>query len=194
MVAPYPRLAHLYLTGDQSLELENTVWDDLRVSPSFVKKGTADPTYVAVQAGLLPEFAQGDELFFTTQLPHTYKLGTDLKLHLHWTPHSRGTAENGKTVDWQVDLSTAPINGTVSSSATYDLADTCDGTNNKHQLVSSVTVTGSTFTLSTVLIGRVYRHTSDTWSTNTNGNKPALLEVDFHFEIDTLGSRAETSK
>jgi hypothetical protein len=36
--------------------------------------------------------------------------------------------------------------------------------------------------------------TDDTWATNTSGNLPLILEVDFHYPIDTLGSRTSSSK
>ena len=34
----------------------------------------------------------------------------------------------------------------------------------------------------------------DTWVSTTTGQLPLLLEVDFHFEIDTVGSRTQSTK
>jgi hypothetical protein len=53
-----------------------------------------------------------------------------------------------------------------------------------------VTIDGHTAAknVSSMLMCRIYRDTGDTWAGNA-ANGPALLEVDFHFPIDTVGSR-----
>ena len=53
---------------------------------------------------------------------------------------------------------------------------------------------GSGKNISSMLICRVYRDTGDTWATNTAGNCPILLEIDFHFPIDALGSASVSAK
>jgi len=190
--------AHHSNANDPSAGEKTAIWvdgyDDCRVSTTFTKKGTSDPTYVGVRSGHLAEFNTNNELFFTGQLPHTYKEGSNLLLHLHWT-HSRGVAEDTKTVNWRVDLSVISVNGVFLAGTTYDLTETCDGVDYKHQISSSVTVSGTGLKVSSILIGRIYRAAGDSWATNTNGNKPALCGVDRHYQIDTFsGSVAEYPK
>lgn len=36
--------------------------------------------------------------------------------------------------------------------------------------------------------------TGDTWTTNTLGNRPAVLSLDAHFQKDTVGSRQKYVK
>lgn len=191
---------------DKTLVLNETVWDDLRVVPgSFDRPGTSDPVIVsytptgAGQQTWLWEFNKNNIASFTVQLPHSYKTGTDIYCHIHWTPGLRGTAESGNTVGWKIHWTWANINSTFGAMNTLDLSDACDGTNDKHQMTSDVVIDGHTVAkgISSMLICNITRTDTgadDTWATNTPGNLPMLLEIDFHFEIDTLGSRTISSK
>jgi hypothetical protein len=186
--------------AEKTLELAEAVWDDLRVSPgSFDRPGISDPTIVAydVNGGgvstYLWQFDKDNLASFTVQLPHSYKLGTDISVHIHWTPGARGNEENGATVGWKVDYSWANIDGAFGTMATADLSDACDGTDHKHQMTPAVAITGTGKTISSMLLCNIKRTdtgTDDTWATNTSGNRPLLLEIDFHYQIYTMGSRA----
>ena len=196
------------IESDGTLKLNGnaTVWDDIRITPgSFDRPGVADPAYVAYYpagGGLgvyLPEFAKNDFASFTIQLPHGYKQGTDISVHLHWTPGDRGNEENGATVGWKVDYSWANADGTFGAMATADLSDACDGTDHKHQMTPEVVLDGHTAgkSISSMLICNVRRSdtgTDDTWASAVSGQLPLLLEVDFHFELDTIGSRTISAK
>jgi len=130
-------------------------------------------------------------------MPHTYKEGTDLEFHIHWTPANRGVAESGNKVGWKVDYTIADVGGIFGASATVDLSDTCSGVNDKHELAGSVTVSGAGLKVSHIIVLRIYRTdtgTDDTWAGTTNAQSPALLEFDIHFRKDTMGSRQEFIK
>ena len=180
---------------DKTIVLGETVWDDMRVVPgSFDRPGVSDPAIVAydVNGGgvstYLWEFDKNDIASFTVQLPHAYKTGTDIYCHVHWTPGANGAANNGLTVGWKVEYSWASINGTFGTMASLDLSDACDGTNHKHQMTPDVAITGTDKGISSMLICNIKRTdtgTDDTWTTGT----PMILEIDFHYEIDTMGSR-----
>lgn len=89
------------------------------------------------------------------------------------------------------------MDGTFGNMSTANLSDACDGTNHKHQMTPEVTIAGSGKTISSMLICNIKRTdtgTDDTWSGSTSTNLPMLLEVDFHFEINTLGSSEPTVK
>ena len=185
---------------------ENKVWDDLLINSGLFKfAGSSDPTWRNWQPGgsgatfKALKFDKNDEIFFSCQLPHTYKNGSDLRCHVHWTPCDRGVAESGKYVGWKLDYSWASINGTpFGASATVTMSDTCTGTNEYHE-VSAMTapyIDGTGQTISSMLIGRLYRSdtgTDDTW-VGTGADAPALLQFDFHHEIDSAGSRQEWVK
>lgn len=176
-------------------------WDDLRIVPSaFDFAGNADPaqtTWQPAGAGAtfrVWEFAPNDEAFFTCQLPHGYQEGSALKPHIHWTPADRGAVEKDKTVNWKLDVSKASVYGTFGQSTPIALPGTCSGVDDKHEMTASGTLSGEGLTVSAMLVCRIYRDAGDTWATNTAGNLPILLEVDFHYYADTHGSDEETHK
>ena len=182
---------NMYFLGDA------TVWDDLRIVPSiFDVPGGTDPDvndYQPAGSGTtfkVYAFAKGDSGYFTIQLPHSYKEGTSLYPHVHWTPGARGVAESGNVVQWRLDYSFADIDGTFPASTTVPLPDTCDGTDHKHQMTPMGTISGVGLGISSQMFGRIYRwnDASDTW-VGTLTNLPIFLEFDIHFEIDSVGSK-----
>jgi hypothetical protein len=197
---------YLTIESDGTLEFNGdaTVWDDIRIIPgSFDRPGISDPDIVAYapNAGAtstyLPEFAKNDIASFTVQMPHSYKTGSDIYVHIHWTPGARGNEENGATVGWKIDYSWSSIGSNFGTMATLDLSDACDGTDHKHQMTDDVVITGTGKGISSMLLCNIKRTDTgadDTWSSAVSGQLPLLLEVDFHFEIDTVGSRQRTSK
>jgi len=184
-----------------NISLGNAVYDDIRVSSGNIDRpGGSDPTWVSLQpsgsgqATYLLQFAVDQYGTFTVQIPHSYKTGQDIKVHLHWTPGNRGNEENGKYVGWKIHYTWANITGTFGAMSTADLSDACDGTDWKHQMTPEATLDGHTDAkgISSMLICNVIRTdtgTDDDWVGTASGQLPLLLEVDFHFPIDTIGSR-----
>jgi hypothetical protein len=187
----------------KTLVLDTVVYDDLKIPlGSLVMPGVSDPSLVAynVNGGgidtYLYEFEKNDIASFTVQLPHSYKEGENITAHIHWTPGARGDEENGATVGWKMDYSWANIDGTFNTMATLNLSDACDGTDHKHQITPSGTITGTSKTISSMLICNVKRTdtgSDDTWAGTTSGELPMLLEIDFHFPIERIGSRTTTT-
>jgi len=184
----------------------NVVFDDLLINSGLFKfRGSSDPTWQDWQpsgsgtAFQVLKFNKNDEIFFSVQLPHTYKEGTNLRPHVHWTPCDRGTAESGKYVGWKLDYSWASINtGTFGASTTISMSDKCSGINEYHEVsaMASPFIDGTGQKISSMLVCRLYRSDTgadDTW-VGTNANAPALLQFDFHHEINGAGSRQEWSK
>ena len=188
--------------GNMSFVGDATVWDDIRIIPNvFDIPGGTDPDIISYQPGgsgttfKVYGFAKGDEGFFTIQLPHSYKEGSTLKAHVHWTPGARGVAEDGHVVQWRLDYSFAPINGNFPTSQTISLADACDGVDHKHLMSPEVVISGVGLTISSQMWGRIYRwnDASDTW-VGTLANLPIFIEFDLHVECDSCGSKTSTSK
>lgn len=177
------------------------MWVDVKIVPgAFEFAGSSDPTLGDWQPGgsgttfKVYKFASNDEVFFTVQLPHTYKEGTDLHAHIHWTPGSRGNEESGNTVAWKLDYSWANVGSVFGASATADMTDTCTGTDHYHEISGSAAISGTGKNISSMLACRLYRDTGDTWASGVGANQPILLEFDLHIEVDTLGSELATSK
>jgi hypothetical protein len=191
--------------ANKTIRLTQVVWDDLRVTPgSFDRPGVADPSIVTYRPGggsnpdtYLWEFDKNDIASFTVQLPHGYKAGEDIKVHVHWTPGGRGVTESGNTVGWKVQYAWANIAGAFGAMATADLSDAANGVNGEHNMTPEATITGSGKGISSMLICNILRTdtgTDDTWTGSGSGNLPMLLEIDFHYPIDTIGSRQVGTK
>ena len=182
--------------------LLNSQWEDLRIVPgAFSFPGVSDPALADWQPGgsgatfKLYEFAEADEVTIFCQLPHSYKEGTDLKPHVHWTPGDRGSEEDGNTVAWKIDYVIVSQDGTYSASTTLDLSDTVSGTDHYHEVSPAGTISGTGIEVSAIFVGRLYRDsTGDTWATDTVGNRPMILEFDIHFQVDGHGSDNEFTK
>jgi hypothetical protein len=187
--------------GGISLSGAATVWDDMRIIPStFSFPGNNDPTLVkySINGSCYDygyEFNNSDSGWFKFQIPHDYKENSSIKCHIHWTPHARGSSEFNKTVAWGVTLAWGNIGSTFSACTTLVLTDTCDGINYKHLMTQDATIyaTGGK-TISSIGIGPIFRSDGDSWQTNTSGNLPILLELDFHYEKDGIGSNTSSSK
>lgn len=197
---------HISCPDNKTIVLDKVVWDDIRINPgSFDRPGSNDPSTVLYYPNggglgvLLYEFQVDDYACFTVQIPHGYKVGTDIAVHVHWTPGDRGNEENGKTVGWKIDYSWANIDGTFPSMATADLSDACDGTDHKHQMTPDIVIDGHTVAkgISSMLLCNIRRSdtgTDDTWAGTVSGQLPLILEIDFHYQIDTIGSRQIAAK
>lgn len=188
--------------GTVRMDGEAVVWDDLRVPLSEPSTGTVKPLW-----GVFPYGSSGsmpylnwfrtsgiDEMYFVVQMPHGWEMGTDIFPHIHWTPAENG--EDGPTVPrWGLQYSWVNV-GETHSGYTYIYGTTTIPSEklakSRHYITPLGTISGEDKTLSSMLICRIFRdgdHSSDTFS-----GLAGALEVDFHYQIDTFGSRETFSK
>ena len=170
---------------------EATVYDDLRAPATTISIfgfGT-DPDFDATNLGYLFDDSSTEILRVILQLPHAYKEGSDVEIHVHWQP----TNTNTGNVRWEVDYKWTNINDTDAGSTTNDFVlDAGDGTAFKHQVASFGGTDGTGKTISSILsvtFSRVGGDASDTYVGDA-----LLKEVDVHYEINTIGSRTVTGK
>lgn len=196
----------LVVEADGTVRYENsaTVFDDLMVYPDATGKGGSNPptwTFFknngsGSQGVYLWMFSSSteQEVYFTIQLPHSYKVGSNIYPHIHWTT-ATGTP-SGSDVVWSLEYTIVAIGGTFSNTTTINATNiiaaiTPTGTH-QHLISSFPAISGTGLGISTVIIGRLYRnvnHASDTFA-----NLVGLLGFDIHFEKDTDGSRTEFNK
>lgn len=177
------------LTDVDSLPLR---WEDLRVPATSMALGTTnDPDLTAivdtVRAYLFDPDAD-QELFFAAQLPHAYSEGTDIVAHVHWSPVDTDTGN----VIWGLEYTWANIDAAFAATTSTTTTDAGSGTADDHLYVEFTDLTGTGKTISSMLVCRIYRDADN--GSDTYTGDAALLEVDFHYQIDATGSTTETSK
>ncbi len=175
-------------------------WEDLRVEPVARNTGAKAPVFGAFRSGLLvyqfddAAVASEKEVFFQVQMPHAWKEGSAVYPHVHWAPLVAGSA--GNLVRWGLEFSVAEIGGTFGPSSTIYTSSTLVGgpvtTQYSHCLSPFPVIVMTGKTLSTVLLCRLFRNSSN--AADTLAQTAGLLYIDFHYQIDAIGSRTEMAK
>lgn len=192
--------------GTQRLDGAATVWDDLMVFPDATSRGNSYPPTWRVFKKNSTDNSQGvylwffsssseQELYFTAQIPHSYKVGSALFPHVHWTTVT-GTPINSNVV-WGLEYSVIAIGGTFPYTSTVRATSIIGGITSisgtgQHLISAFESIPGSNLGISTVICCRLYREVSN--NGDTFGNEVGLLGFDIHYEKDTEGSRSEFTK
>lgn len=193
---------NLVIEADGTLRMDSsaTLWDDLRVS--------LDKASSAASLDFLPGASSGPEIWyfrnaagveamsFTVQIPHSWKEGSTIYPHIHWIPKNTATGD----VEWNFDYTwanydpnTPQIFPALTTSTVVAIG---PFTQSAHVITplttnnAGLTATGKT--VSSVLICRIWRDSGR--AADTYNNNVGLISIDFHFEMDTFGSRSEYSK
>jgi len=185
---------------DKTLELQESVWDDVYPSAVSLGTGATAPTVSAIGgSGNLdaPEFAgigaTVEEMTMHFQLPHSYKEGTTIypHLHLHFPTDivGGGNVKLYYEYDWiNVDAASGVTTGT--GSVTITVAGTA--AENANKIVSLGSITGTGKTISSIVTIRIYRLASD--ASDTWVQSVWWRSADIHIEKNTIGSRQVTAK
>lgn len=207
------------ITSDGSLSYVGnaTRWEDLKIPVNAVtkKEGDTDPaTFDVFVDGLAALKFKNDKdrsVFFTLQLPHGWKEGSNIFPHVHWSVQSNIANPDTQGVVWSLEYRWASLAQKFNDNATSPLTlvsgqavaapNAVGGVEayehvitplNIHSvdglLTTGVDATGKT--LSSMLICRLFRDVSDTYS----GDDVFLLEIDFHYQVDSDGSNQEYTK
>lgn len=191
--------------GTVRMDADATTWNDLMIFPdATTRTGSNPPTYSrfldngsSSQGVFLNMFSASEEqeLYFTMQIPHSYKAGTTLNPHVHWTTVS-GTP-SGTNVVWGLEYTIVSIGGHFSNTsiiyATSVISAIGTPSGTKQHLINDFPpISGTGIGISTVLVCRLFRATGN--SGDTFGNEVGLLGFDVHYQSDTFGSRTEYSK
>jgi hypothetical protein len=183
---------HLERIQISSAYVDPPRWDDLRVPlTSTVAGGVNDPTFAIFRGGTRSWSFTNlviQELFFVAQLPHFYKQGTNIFPHVHWSPSDAGAGN----VVWGLEysLQSPPDGGAFPLPITIGAIQATAEIAFQHQRASFPQIVGIGFLISTVLIGRIFRNMVG----NTYASPAFCHEIDFHYQIDNIGSNNQTSK
>ena len=179
----------LIVAGD--VRYVDTFWDDVRVPGLSVEGGTISGAELRPFGpnGSLQVYQfnpdNSSEVFFTVQIPHSYKEGTDVHPHVHWTP----TTASGGDVRWRFRYAWANIYEDFPVYTTVNINATASGTAWNHQVNGFGAIDGTGKKISSMLVCRLMRYGD--YGQDTYPDYASFLEFDFHFEVDSPGSREE---
>lgn len=182
------------LTINGEVVLNNTVWDDLRFPASAINPaGAASPmTYDVTNLGFTAANGAGDTYIAVIgQMPHSWKMGSNIHPHIHWLPSNT----NIGVVNFTIEYKWTNI-GEVESSTwtTLSMLVPGNGTANMSMLSEwdSGGMNGTGKTLSSTISMKISRRETSA-SDNFTGNV-LIKEFDIHYEMDSLGSASELGK
>lgn len=180
---------YLLLGGDDALHLagSRTVWDDLDFAMTVRTTGPNTPSLADLNGtGIYGYvYATGKEAFFQRQIPHKFKQGQTWRPHVHWMPTTTATYTGTFTLDY---IYHGAGNGSLlSNKATVTGTFDVSGTAYTSQVTSLATIAGITMEISTVVYARLL-------VTLTAGTSIVLSGMDWHGEIDSLGSKDDFVK
>jgi hypothetical protein len=181
-----------YITLDTALgnTLNINAWDDLRGPANGINPvGSPSPATPNTADGSL-SFAKGNVCVAWFQMPHNWKIGSDLHVHIHW---SKSTTHAGNC-NWQMKYKWGNIGDVMPAfsllakgTEIYPNSNVVD----KHAMLEWTKISGAGKTLSSMICVFIQR-VSDGDDTFTGvGN---LYEVDIHYQRDSIGSRQELIK
>lgn len=200
---------------NRTIELHEPVWEDLRVAVTAGRTGASNPpTFAkfidngaasvgvyaadfAYQANVINE----EQLWFDVQIPHSYKLGTDIWPHIHWGLKIAGAAD--QFVRWGLEYTWACIGDTITNTsiihvgASSAVTATVQGDDPlvilKHYMSMFPTIDGSSIDgVSSMLLCRLFRNSSH--GDDDLIQTASAFEIDFHYQRDTMGSRQQAVK
>lgn len=160
-------------------------WDDMRFPGATLRNGATAPPFNAFRGGTyLPQFGAGDEAHVDGQMPHDWVEGTTLHPHVHYS--CPDTAVGNFVFGLEITKAT-PGTGVFPAPTTIETAVTpTPGVAFGHHIVSFPSLDMTGMLLSTMFVVRAYRKTGV-----ASAYVPGIfvLELDFHYQKDTLGSR-----
>lgn len=174
----------------------DTYWEDLRVplTNTRINPANSEPDFEDRGDGLFAWGFDADSdsswvLNFTAQTPHERKDSTGLEAHIHWDPE---TSAAGNVV-WKLVISTANINGEWTATDTLRIVAAAGEVALQYQLDDFGMVPGSdTLRISSGILGSLARMGDA--PDDTYGGIAYGVEIDFHYQINSPGSREEIIK
>lgn len=172
--------------GEFTLLGTATVFKDQFVDGLALKAGATDPpVFAAFSGGIWSnrfDDAAVQSAHGTLEIQHDYKDGSNLEVHIHWSPSTTNTGN----CRWGFEYTVANMNATFPATTTTYAVQAGSGTVNQHQYLTVVTITGTGLTAGANIAFRIFRDGTNAADTFT-GNA-FLHKIAFHYEADKLGS------
>lgn len=170
-----------------------TVWQDVDFPIIIRTTGANIPVLTALQGNILvPQWAVNDYSNCEGQeLIHGWKEGSPIYWHVHII--TNGTDTTNRYLKWEIEWVWANLNGQISSTITSTSSDCLIPANTptKTHLLQAITSSTISGKIGGHIFARLKRVTS---SGTAPTNNPWCSMLQIHLELDTIGSRAISSK
>lgn len=170
-----------------------TCWDDQQVTIGGVRlpsSGVNPPTWTAYKGSQVLAFTGSSTvtpdniIYFTMQLTHQYKYGSDIYFHIHYVPENNTAG----TIRWNFTHSFATVNSAFPSATTVTVEEATPEVTDQHTVAALATIDGSTIHASSGIflcsLERESSHANDTY----DNLDIYLVGLDAHVEKDSVGS------
>lgn len=165
-------------------------WDDLRSPASGINPvGSPSAATPSTTDGSLT-FTKGNVAIAWFQLPHAWKEGSDVSIHIHWSK----TSSAAGIVNWQIKykwfnmgVADPGFSALIAGSESIPNSDVLG----KQALYSFPLVSGTGKSLSSMMCVYLERVNDgvDTYAPSVN-----LYEIDIHYQLDAFGSNQMLTK
>lgn len=171
-----------------------TVWEDQNFAGVALGTGASPPSLIqlnghSIYVAAFDGVATVEQLFGGTELPHAWKVGTDIYPHLHW---SATTADAGN-VKWQLSYQWLNNGDTAGTDTTVSVTQAAPAVAWKVQRADFPAISGTGKNKGSQLMLRLFRDPTDGADTYAH-NAAITATFGFHYERDMTGSRTKDSK
>jgi len=180
--------------------LKNGIWyDDLRFPAASAGVGATAPVWDTTNVGYIFDDnpgANNEQLQFIAQLPHQWRVGGYVDIHIHWVLlEDDGAAD--EDVKWDALYRWYEIGATSQAAAGFDTLTTTVDVSGMTQWYHTYTEIGNPTApaspgVSSILEIKLERDTQD--AADDHPHNVLLKELDLHYEIDSMGSTSDTAK
>lgn len=169
-------------------------WDDLRFPAQAINPaGSPAPATADPNTGMLSFAGNADNVVAGVgQIPHSWKHGSDLHPHIHLV---FPTANAGKNTRWKLEYQIWPLGGVAAANyGTYTALTvlTVPNANNvRSHILAEFDPIPMTGQLGSTCVMWKLSRLAATDVADDDTNACILLELDFHYQMDKLGSPVE---
>jgi hypothetical protein len=165
-----------------------SLWDDIIIMPESLGSGASSPDLTTFSGTILAYAFDGnvtsEQLYGGFEIPHTYKEGTTLRPHIHWSPSNA----NAGNVKWKLDYVICDKNtGGFTSPATISAIQETGSQSLKNNVVEFDIISGTDIRIGCIVKFRLYRDPTDV--NDTYASDAFLLSLGIHHEVNSDGSR-----
>ena len=183
--------------GYKTISFDRSYWADIHTPVSAVRvggAGGATERFWDIDGGTTFRFlgfALDDYSYFSIQLPADWVQGTSIHAHVHYTLPTAGAGGGVENVKWILDYSWDNVGAVFpTSTAITSTRDVQNDASGEHTHQDIGWLDGSGKTVLSVIKCRLERDTAG----SDHGTEAYLLQVDFAYQTDGRGGRAEDIK